>query len=107
MTVKSERQYTLQGTLTNAAWIEDNTPVGQVFDHLTQLYSLVYEGMASVHPEFKDFSFDHIEMLISDSYKHGLTDAIMLTKHMVDNYMINENFPCLLEFASGSVPQSV
>jgi hypothetical protein len=105
--VKTERTYSLQGAISNASWIEENTPVGEVFDHLTQLYTLVYEGMSPVHPEFKDFSFEHIEMTIPESCKNNLTEALLETKRMVDSYMIKENFPCFMEFAGGTVPQSV
>ncbi|MDC7220134.1 MAG: hypothetical protein PQJ59_09350 [Spirochaetales bacterium] len=106
MTIKTERKYTLQGTLKNSHWIEANKTVGETFDHLTQLYSLVYEGMAPASPEFKDFSFDHMEMIISEDNKQYLTRSMVETKRMVDNYMIKEGFPCVMEFFGGIAPQS-
>ncbi|MBN2626115.1 MAG: hypothetical protein JXA95_05565 [Spirochaetales bacterium] len=102
MAVSTKKNYALLGGLTNSAWIEENTPIGEVFDHLTQLYSLVYEGMSTVSPEFRDFGFDRIELIISEEYRSGLSDAMFETKRMVDNYLLNAGFPCSMEFAGGN-----
>lgn len=101
MVMKAKKVYSLQGSLTNSTWLESNTPVGEVFDHLTQLYSIVYEGMSSVAPEFVDFSFENIEMKISSEKKQKLTKAMSKTKLDVDSYMIKAGLPCALEFAAG------
>ena len=102
MAVGAKKKYSLQGALTNSAWIESNKPVGEIFDHLTQFYSLVYEGMAPVSPEFADFGFDHIELVISEENKNNLTDAMVETKRLVDNYMVKAGFPCVMEFFGGT-----
>ncbi|MDC7224462.1 MAG: hypothetical protein PQJ60_12030 [Spirochaetales bacterium] len=106
MAVKTKRKYILQGNLTNSAWLEANHSVGAIFDHLTQVYSLVYEGMAPVNPEFTDFSLEHMEMLISEENKEYLTAALIETKRRVDNYMFKAGFPCVMEFAGGISPRS-
>jgi hypothetical protein len=99
MKVKVRKKCTLFCTLTNSAWIEANSSVGETFDHLTQLYTLVHEGMKQVSPEYKEFSFEQIEMIINEDKKEYLTDAMIETKRLVDNYMVKFSFPCLMEFA--------
>ena len=106
MAVGTKKRYSLQGALTNSAWIESNMAVGEIFDHLTQFYSLVYEGMSPVSPEFTDFGFDHIELIISEDYKRQLSDAMVETKRLVDNYMLKAGFPCFMEFFGGTSSQS-
>jgi len=102
MALHLKRKYALLGSLTNSAWIEANTPIGEVFDHLTRFYSLVYEGMSPVDPEFRDFGFDRIELIIPEEHRTELADAMIETKRRVDNYMIRAGFPCVMEFAGGN-----